>query len=94
LEPSAPRRIPFDRTSLPQIDFQSGDGPGIPWALARSLDIMRRFHAFTREFTTILIAIAVVVTARTSLADHYVVPSGSMEPTVEIRDHILVDKLA
>jgi signal peptidase I len=55
---------------------------------------MRRFHAFTREITTILVAIAIVATARTSLADHYVVPSESMEPTVQVQDHILVDKLA
>jgi signal peptidase I len=55
---------------------------------------MRRFHAFTRELSAIFIAIGIVVIARTSLADHYVVPSGSMEPTVEVSDHILVDKLA
>src|SRR5882672_1949366 len=55
---------------------------------------MRRFHLFSRELVTILMAIAVVVTARTSLADHYVVPSESMEPTVLPRDHIVVDKLA
>jgi signal peptidase I len=55
---------------------------------------MRRFHAFARELVTIVVAIAIVVTARTSLADHYIVPSESMEPTVEVQDHILVDKLA
>jgi signal peptidase I len=38
--------------------------------------------------------IAVVLAARTSLADHYLVPSGSMEPTVRVGDHILVNKLA
>lgn len=32
--------------------------------------------------------------ARTSLADHYVVPSGSMEPTVQVGDRIVVDKRA
>jgi signal peptidase I len=36
----------------------------------------------------------VVLCARASLADHYVVPSGSMEPTVEIGDRILVHKAA
>jgi signal peptidase I len=43
---------------------------------------------------TVAVAIAVVVTARSSLADHYFVPSGSMLPTVEPDDHVLVDKLA
>ncbi|MDC3955312.1 signal peptidase I [Polyangium jinanense] len=37
---------------------------------------------------------AVMLLARTSLADHYVVPSGSMEPTVHVGDRILVDKRA
>jgi signal peptidase I len=55
---------------------------------------MRRLNLISRELVTILVAIAVVVTARSSLADHYVVPSESMEPTVLPRDHIVVDKLA
>ena len=40
------------------------------------------------------IALAVVVSARSSLADHYFVPTGSMLPTVEPDDHVVVDKLA
>ncbi|MGO8996429.1 MAG: signal peptidase I [Polyangiaceae bacterium] len=40
------------------------------------------------------LALAIVVTARSSLADHYFVPSGSMLPTVEPEDHVFVDKLA
>ncbi|WP_170228915.1 signal peptidase I [Polyangium fumosum] len=40
------------------------------------------------------VAAAVMLMARTSLADHYVVPSGSMEPTVQVGDRILVDKRA
>lgn len=36
----------------------------------------------------------VVFSARSSFADHYVVPSGSMLPTVELGDRIFVDKLA
>ena len=38
--------------------------------------------------------VAVMLLARTSLADHYVVPSGSMEPTIHVGDRILVDKRA
>jgi signal peptidase I len=33
-------------------------------------------------------------TARASFADHYRVPSGSMEPTVRVGDHIVVAKAA
>jgi signal peptidase I len=36
----------------------------------------------------------VLTFARASLADHYVVPSGSMEPTVKVGDRILVNKAA
>jgi signal peptidase I len=39
-------------------------------------------------------AILVVLAARSSLADHYEVPSGSMLPTVRVGDHVLVSKLA
>jgi signal peptidase I len=39
-------------------------------------------------------AAVVVLVARTSLADHYQVPSGSMRPTVQIGDRVLVDKSA
>ncbi len=40
-------------------------------------------------------AIATVgLATRASFADHYVVPTGSMEPTVHVGDHILVTKAA
>ncbi|MET0401326.1 MAG: signal peptidase I [Cystobacter sp.] len=35
-----------------------------------------------------------VLVGRASLADHYHVPSGSMEPTLQVKDHLLVDKRA
>jgi signal peptidase I len=38
--------------------------------------------------------VLIVLGARSSLADHYEVPSGSMLPTVRIGDHVLVSKLA
>jgi signal peptidase I len=42
-----------------------------------------------------LIAIAVLLlTVRSSLANHYKVPTGSMEPTVEVGDRIVVNKAA
>jgi signal peptidase I len=39
-------------------------------------------------------AALVVFTARASFADHYRVPSESMQPTVHVGDHILVSKMA
>jgi signal peptidase I len=47
-----------------------------------------------RELTSVLAAAAVALVARSSLADHYVVPTGSMLPTVQLDDHVLVSKLA
>ncbi len=47
-----------------------------------------------RDAASVLVAGAIVLTARSSLADHYFVPSGSMEPTVHVDDRILVNKLA
>lgn len=41
-----------------------------------------------------LLAVAVILSARTSLADHYHVPTGSMEPTVGVGDRVVVNKLA
>jgi signal peptidase I len=37
---------------------------------------------------------AVILVARASFADHYVVPSGSMEPTVAVGDQVCVAKAA
>jgi signal peptidase I len=41
-----------------------------------------------------LLPLLLVFVARGSLADHYHVPSGSMEPTLQVRDHLAVDKRA
>lgn len=37
---------------------------------------------------------SVTLSVRASFADHYRVPSGSMEPTVHVGDHIVVEKAA
>jgi signal peptidase I len=52
-------------------------------------------HNFTRsQIFPILQTLVIVLGIKTSLADHYVVPTGSMEPTILPGDHILVNKLA
>ncbi len=50
--------------------------------------------SFCRTSLQIASAAAVALTARASLADHYRVPTGSMEPTVHVGDHIVVSKAA
>jgi signal peptidase I len=49
---------------------------------------------FARELLVIAAFALVLMSARSSLADHYRVPSGSMQPTIEIDDRILVNKAA
>jgi signal peptidase I len=53
-----------------------------------------RFKALRRDGLFVLVLAATLFAARASLADHYVVPSGSMEPTVAVGDHVCVNKLA
>ncbi|HEY8078410.1 MAG TPA: signal peptidase I, partial [Labilithrix sp.] len=51
----------------------------------------------SRRFRTVLETCAfaaVAFFARASFADHYRVPSGSMEPTVQVGDHVAVAKAA
>src|SRR5580700_5345597 len=53
-----------------------------------------RRRSFVRGLVPIFTAAAVVLVARASFADHYKVPSGSMEPTVQVGDQICVSKMA
>ncbi len=55
---------------------------------------MQRLRAILREIVFLGVLVLLVLTARASLADHYYVPSGSMRPTVEKGDHLVVNKLA
>jgi signal peptidase I len=47
-----------------------------------------------REWAPVLGFLLLILVARSTLADHYHVPSGSMEPSLMPGDHVLVDKAA
>ncbi len=47
-----------------------------------------------KELASLAALVLGLLAARASLADHYHVPSGSMQPGIEIGDRILVDKRA
>jgi len=47
-----------------------------------------------RQNVRFILFVLGMVAARSSFADHYVVPSGSMEPTLQPGDRVLVDKRA
>lgn len=42
----------------------------------------------------VFVIIAVMVVLRSSIVNWYVIPTGSMLPTIKIRDHVLVNKLS
>lgn len=56
---------------------------------------IRRYAGKTfRDWLPSLLLIALMLVARSTLADHYLVPSGSMEFALVPGDHVLVDKSA
>jgi len=56
--------------------------------------VRSRTRRILREVLTVAAFALVLMAARSSLADHYLVPTGSMQPTVEIDDRVLVNKAA
>jgi signal peptidase I len=55
---------------------------------------MNKRDWFRKEVAPILLALVLVTAARSSFADHYYVPSGSMENTLFAGDRVFVDKTA
>ncbi len=51
-------------------------------------------HGWLRDWAPSLLFLLLILVARSTLADHYHVPSGSMEPSLLPGDHVLVDKSA
>jgi signal peptidase I len=47
-----------------------------------------------RQIMSLVVVALVTTVARASFADHYGVPSGSMEPSVHVGDRVFVNKLA
>ena len=57
-------------------------------------DIQRRKIRFRSEIVQLLLLIALMTFVRSSLADHYYVPTGSMEYSLMPGDRVVVDKRA
>jgi len=62
--------------------------------MSKPTPVRSRTRRLAREFLMIAAFVVVLLSARSSLADHYTVPTGSMQPSIEIDDHILVNKAA
>jgi signal peptidase I len=50
--------------------------------------------AYLRKNTAFFLFVLMTIAVRWSFADQYRVPSGSMEPTIHIGDHVFVNKMA
>lgn len=57
-------------------------------------DVSTKKNWIKSELISLVIVLALVTAARSSLADHYYVPSGSMENTLIPGDRVIVDKTA
>jgi signal peptidase I len=53
-----------------------------------------RQNELLREAASLAVVVVILSAGRSTLADHYHVPTGSMQPTVEPRDRLVVSKLA
>ncbi len=53
-----------------------------------------RLESWTKTILQLAVVVLVALAARSSLADHYVIPSGSMLPTLGIKDRVFVGKAA
>lgn len=55
---------------------------------------MQKLTTFWRNNRGFIVFVSLMLMFRSAVADWYEVPSGSMQPTIQIGDRILVDKMA
>jgi signal peptidase I len=56
--------------------------------------LTRKTHSIIRDWLPSVLLVLCMLIARSTLADHYLVPSGSMQDTLLPGDHVLVNKAA
>jgi signal peptidase I len=64
---------------------EGGTGPAVP---------ERRTHWLRESVVVIVVALVVALLLRTFVVQTFFIPSGSMEPTLQVGDRILVNKLS
>jgi signal peptidase I len=77
--------LPTKQLASPVLLDQPGTGTSRPSS---------RKHWIRQELFSLAVVLAAVTAARSSLADHYYVPSGSMENSLIPGDRVFVDKTA
>ena len=75
---------------MSEIDNKAGAQPSVPEAKAAN----SRVKWWISELISLAVVLAAVTAARSSLADHYYVPSGSMQYTLMDHDRVIVNKMA
>jgi signal peptidase I len=80
---------------MPKVDSKdpAGTAPA-PAARSGARSPVSRLKWWISELTSLAIVLAAVTAARSSLADHYYVPSGSMQYTLMDHDRVIVNKMA
>jgi signal peptidase I len=71
--------------------------PTQPATVVRSRKSRRRASRrrwITETVTIVVVAVVIAILLRTFVVATYSIPSGSMEPTLQVNDRILVDKLS
>ena len=76
---------------MPEIDSKASVPPGNASGAAGSTS---RAKWWISELISLAVVLAAVTAARSSLADHYYVPSGSMQYTLMDHDRVVVNKMA
>ncbi|MHB1930231.1 MAG: signal peptidase I, partial [Acidimicrobiales bacterium] len=70
------------------------DGAGVPPAAGASHRRRRRGRGLVEWVAIIVLALLAAFVIKTWVLQAFVIPSGSMEPTIQPGDRVLVDKLA
>lgn len=58
------------------------------------MGVTRKLKSFFKENIGLLSFVILMVFFRSAVADWYTIPTGSMQPTIEIGDRVLVNKMA
>ncbi|HTJ83114.1 MAG TPA: signal peptidase I [Polyangiaceae bacterium] len=91
--PDADSAAPPDADSAAPPDAEDRAGPESETA-SSSKPSPKRKRSLLRDALSLAAFLATALIARASLADHYVVPTGSMIPTVHEGDRVIVAKAA
>ncbi len=87
-------RIPESSPEPMATEPRPAPSPGHVDVGARAASRARGLRRLSRTLVAILTVVLGILAARSSLADHYTIPSGSMLPTIKIGDRVAVNKLA